>query len=302
MGHQVTLTATPTIGWSFAHWSGDASGTANPLTVNMTSDQTITATFTQDMYTLSVSTVGSGTVDLNNTGPFYYGDMVELTATPGAGWSFQDWSGDLSGSANPTTIVMDGNKAVTATFTQNTYTLTVTAVGSGSVNLNNSGPYYYGDVVELTAVPATGWSFQSWSGDLSGSTNPTTLLINGNKAVTATFTQNVYTLTTTVIGSGSITRSSNGPYNYGDTVELTAVPSTGWIFDHWSGDLSGSTNRVTIQITGNKAVTATFTASVIVGGHSIHIPTLNTIQPAGAYAALVCLFGAALAALRRKRK
>ena len=32
--------------------------------------------------------------------------------------------------------------------------------------------YTSGTVVSLTAVPAAGWSFSGWSGDLSGSTNP----------------------------------------------------------------------------------------------------------------------------------
>jgi hypothetical protein len=39
----------------------------------------------------------------------------------------------------------------------------------------------------LTAVPASGWVFNYWSEDLSGSTNPTTITIDGNKAVTAMF-------------------------------------------------------------------------------------------------------------------
>jgi len=69
------------------------------------------------------------------------------------------------------------------------YTLTVSTVGSGSVNLNNTGPYYhYGEVVMLTAVPFVGWSFQNWSGDLIGSVNPATLAIAGNMSVTAHFT------------------------------------------------------------------------------------------------------------------
>jgi hypothetical protein len=127
---------------------------------------------------------------LNNTGPsYYYGDAVQLTATPALGWSFNGWSGGFSGSANPGVLTITGNMAVTATFTQNTYTLNVSVspVGSGSVTLNDSGPYYYGDVVQLTAVPSAGWSFQYWSGDLSGSANPTTLTITGNMAVTAYF-------------------------------------------------------------------------------------------------------------------
>jgi len=42
--------------------------------------------------------------------------MVTLTATPASGYVFSGWSGDLGGSTNPTTITMDGNKIVTATF------------------------------------------------------------------------------------------------------------------------------------------------------------------------------------------
>ena len=260
-GDVVELTAVPDSGWSFDHWSGDLTGSANPETLIINSGKDVTATFTQNVYTLTVDVVGDGVVNLNNTGPYYYGDVVQLTAVPSTGWSFANWNGDLTGSSNPTTIIIDGDKAATATFTQDTYTLTVSIdpLGKGSVNLNNSGPYYYGDTVELTANPAIGWSFDHWSGDSSGSSNPTTLLINGSKAVTATFTQNVYTLTTTVIGSGSVSRNSSGPYYYGDTVELTAVPSTGQSFDHWDGDLSGSTNPTTILITENKDVSATFT-------------------------------------------
>jgi len=82
---------------------------------------------------------------------------------------------------------MTGDKSVTATFTQNVYTLTVNTDGNGVVNLNNSGPYYYGDIVQLTAVPASDWSFSYWSGDVSGSTNPANLLIDGDRSVTAHF-------------------------------------------------------------------------------------------------------------------
>jgi hypothetical protein len=154
-------------------------------TTSVGSEETLSYTLT-----VSVSPVGSGSVALNASAPYYYGDVVSLTATPSAGWSFSSWSGDLTGSANPATLTITGNMSVTATFTQNVYTLTVTVspVGSGSVTLNNTGPYQYGDVVQLTAVPATGWSFSSWSGDLTGSANPATLTITGNMSVTAYFT------------------------------------------------------------------------------------------------------------------
>jgi len=259
-GTVVFLTATPSVGWSFEGWSGDLSGSANPETITITDNKTVTATFTQDQYTLNIDIVGSGSVSKNpDQGTYTYGTPVELTAVPTSGWSFMGWSGDLSGYVNPAIIIMDANKTVTVTFTQNVYALTATTIGGGTVNLNSSGPYHYGDVVELTAVPVIGWTFDHWSGDLTDSVNPTTLVINSNKTVTATFTQNVYTLTVTAAGSGSVNRNNTGPYHYGDVVQLTAVPATGWSFSGWSGDLSGSTNPDSIAIMGNLTVVATFT-------------------------------------------
>ena len=44
-------------------------------------------------------------------------EVVELTATPESGWSFSHWSGDYSGNNNPTSIIMNANKTITAHFT-----------------------------------------------------------------------------------------------------------------------------------------------------------------------------------------
>jgi len=57
---------------------------------------------------------GSGSVDVDPTGPYDDGDVVELTANAEPGRTFDHWSDDLSGSINPDTITMDGDKAVTA--------------------------------------------------------------------------------------------------------------------------------------------------------------------------------------------
>ena len=71
------------------------------------------------MYTLavSISPVGMGTVIKNpNMTAYPSGQMVQLTANPISGWQFDHWSGNLSGSTNPTSISMNGNKIVTAHF------------------------------------------------------------------------------------------------------------------------------------------------------------------------------------------
>ena len=144
------------------------------------------------------------------------------------------------------------------------FTLTITLDGSGSVTKNpNQATYPYGTVVTLTATPSTGWVFSSWTGDLSGNTNPTTLTMTANKSVVAHFTANQYTLTITTTGSGTVTKNPNqATYAYGTVVTLTAIPSSGWMFNSWSGDLTGSQNPKTITMNGNKAVSAHFTDSM----------------------------------------
>jgi uncharacterized repeat protein (TIGR02543 family) len=86
--------------------------------------------------------------------------VVQLTVIADNGWEFSDWSGDLTGIENPKNITIDGNKSVTANFTQKEYSLSVTVNGSGSVSKSpDQVAYHFGDVVQLTATADTGWSF-----------------------------------------------------------------------------------------------------------------------------------------------
>jgi uncharacterized repeat protein (TIGR02543 family) len=103
--------------------------------------------------------------------------------------------------------------------------------------------------------------------------------MTSNKAVTATFTQNQYTLTVTTVGSGSVSKSpSQATYTWGTIVTLTAIPSTGWSFSSWSGDASGTSLSTTVNMTSNKAVTATFT-QIPVGGYAAPIATGKEVSP-----------------------
>ena len=145
-------------------------------------------------YTLAIGTVGLGSVVLDPDQPSYLaGDVVTLTAVPDPGWSFAGWSGDAGGTENPLVIAIQGDTAITATFSQDEYTLTVTVSGQGTVGVEPQQPtYLYGDVVTLTAVPDTGWSWASWSGDAGGTDNPLVITIQGDTAITATFSQDEY--------------------------------------------------------------------------------------------------------------
>jgi uncharacterized repeat protein (TIGR01451 family) len=136
--------------------------------------------------TLVISSAGNGVIAQVPEAPYAFGDVVTLTATAGIGSGFSSWSGALSGTTNPLTITLDSNKVVTATFARNPVSLTINTVGNGTVLPAPAGPYLYGDVVTLTASGASLWNFAEWSGALSGSTNPATITLDGDKVVTAT--------------------------------------------------------------------------------------------------------------------
>jgi uncharacterized repeat protein (TIGR02543 family) len=143
-------------------------------------------------FSLNVNVSGNGTVTKNpDTATYLSGTSVSLTAIPAVNWTFQGWSGDLSGSQTPVNITMNGNKTVTATFVAappGQFTLTVNVVGSGSVSKNpDNATYASGTVVTLTASPAVNWTFHLWSGDLTGAQNPINITMNANRTVTATF-------------------------------------------------------------------------------------------------------------------
>jgi len=155
-GDVVTLTAHPNDGYNFSNWTGDATGTANPVSVTITKNTSVTANFTYIEYTLttSINPTNTGQIKVDPLkSTYHYGDVVTLTAGPKAGYSFAYWSGDAAGTANPISIMITKDTSVTANFTQIEYTLTTTVnpTGSGTVTVSPvKSTYHYGDIVTLT--------------------------------------------------------------------------------------------------------------------------------------------------------
>ncbi|MEO6499825.1 MAG: choice-of-anchor D domain-containing protein, partial [Mucilaginibacter sp.] len=193
-------------------------------------------------FDLSVTTSGNGTVAKSpDQAGYTAGTGVTLTATPASGQQFAGWSGDASGNTNPLTITMDADKSITATFApaSSQYTLTVTTSGNGTVVKNpNQATYAVGTSVSLTATPAAGQQFTGWSGAGSGTANPLMIIMNANKAVTATFAPtgsgpiiavtplSIYDNDVSGGGVGikrTITVSNNGP----GALSLSAISTSG---------------------------------------------------------------------------
>jgi len=238
-GTSVTLTASPDPGFAFAGWSGDVSGLQNPVALVMDADKGVTANFAPE-YAVTLVPVPGGSIDLTPPGGTYVaGTVVVATATPDAGYLFRGWTGDLSGTENPTTLVLDADKSVGAQFARPT--LVVTAGSGGSVD-PAGGTYDAGSVVTLTATPDPGFAFVGWSGDLSGAQNPATLVMDDDRSVTASFAPLVTLSLSSATGGSIVLDPPGGSYTQGTVVMLTATPDLGYLFAGWGGDLNGSVN------------------------------------------------------------
>jgi hypothetical protein len=104
--------------------------------------------------------------------------QVILTAAPATNSTFLGWTGDCTGSATDTTVMMSADRACTARFGVVTKALTVllTGGGGGSVRSSPGGidcsligicsaPFPVDSSVTLTAFPAQFSVFRGWSGD-----------------------------------------------------------------------------------------------------------------------------------------
>jgi pectate lyase len=259
----LTASGATTLGWSH---SG-----ANRLAHSLAS-LAPSGTGTQ-MFTLTTNVSGSGTVTRNpNAGSYAAGTVVTLTATPAAGFQFSGWSGDLSGSASPTTITMSANRTVTATFTQVTggpFTLTTSVTGQGTITRNpNATSYPAGTVVTLTANAASGFRFDSWSGNLAGTANPTTITMSANRSVVANFVQVTGNLDFNLYGFAATGSGTTGGAG-GSTVDATTLDQLR-TFCNQAGPLI---IRVSGTITGNESIRVESNKSILgrPGAHLVGI-------------------------------
>jgi len=186
----ISFTAQQQLGTSDLDLDGvavsDAAGNPVPIAVN---DGEVTVWEYFEYFDLTMSVVGSGTTTpAAGVHSYLCGTVVDLEAFADTCWSFAGWSGSITTTDNPTTITMDSNKAVTATCTEIYYDLTINIVGSGTTTpAAGVHSYLCGTDVPLEAFPDFGWSFSGWSGDIDTTDNPTTITMDSDKIVTATF-------------------------------------------------------------------------------------------------------------------
>jgi len=176
---------------------------------------------------------------------------------------------------NLAVIILVGIIAIILAVTLATPTLTHTLSVSvnppqaGSVS-PSGGEYESGVQVTLTASSASGHAFDYWSGSAAGTAPTVTLTMDSDKSLTANFeaiTTVTHNLTVSINGQGMINPSEgNYEYSSGTQVTINVSAISGWDFDHWSGDATGSSPTIVITMDSDKNVTAYFEDETSISG------------------------------------
>ena len=111
----LSIVAIPEPNYEFDSWSGDASGSNNPLAVAVDQNKTITANFVR-LYHIELSAGSGGSISPSGATSNPVGSTVTVTATADLGYLFDSWTGDATGSDNPLILTVDQNKTVAAAF------------------------------------------------------------------------------------------------------------------------------------------------------------------------------------------
>jgi hypothetical protein len=228
-GSSVTISATAAAGWAFDGWTGDFVSPANPAGVEMDGPRTVTAVFSQRVYTWNQAGTADWTVATNwtptRTVPasddmlvFSGGDSVVANNIPTQTIGRLVVSSNTSVSLQPSvlgatltlsgragtdfevnagsTVVMDGSSALQVALGAG-----VTGIVSGNINVSNAAHRLY--AASAGAIVVTGGSVinigAGFSGSFFGSGNP-------GSAPNAVVFQN---------GSLLVQASGNHPFGFG---------------------------------------------------------------------------------------
>jgi alpha-tubulin suppressor-like RCC1 family protein len=286
LGASATLNALPDPGYVFNAWAGDAEGSDNPLTVTMDTNLAIGTTFGED------------TRDPDQDGLSNFAEIVIHKTNP----NDADSDGDSFNDRLEVTENTDPNNA------QQFPTRTLVALpGQFNGSITGAGIYPLGATVILEAIPNPGYVFNEWKVDATGSENPLSITMNGNKTVGASsgedtrdpdqdglsnfaeiilhetnpnnpdsdddgfndrleITENTDpnnaqqfpTRTLVVSAPENGTISGAGIYPLEASATLNAVPDPGYVFNAWAGDAEGSDNPFSLIMNEDKNVGATF--------------------------------------------
>jgi len=295
-----TLTWIPEASADFTYFAFYQNGKAASGTNSLASEDAIVVTYevsSTPTYALTITEPTGGTITVldENGDEVSSGDEFEenaeltINAEASTGYTFSTWTttagifGDAATTADNTFTMPAEEATIGATFTKNSYELTLTndngslAVTVDGEEWDGSSKIPYNAEVEITATPNDGYLFGEWSstdiGDYDEVTNPLTFNMPASDVeIAASFVDaaSYYSITVDDNVTGGTISADKASAAEDAIITLTATPSTGYTFTSWTVKDAGD-NTITVtdnQFTmpaSNVTVTATFTAIAVTG-------------------------------------
>ena len=230
-GADVKVSEPTRTGYTFAGWDIEV-----PATMP-NGDVTITAKWIINQYKITFNSNGGSAVDEITAN---YGDAITAPANPTrTGYTFAGWDITI-----PATMPAE-NLVATAKWTLNTYSITVNTV-SGSIGSYPTTYTIESSAINIPDPTRTGYTFLGWTGTgLSGATKNLSIPAGstGNRTYTATWSENTYTISYAIYGSGATgTAPAKATLKYSQSYTIPANPFTraGYTFMGWSTSAGGS--------------------------------------------------------------
>ena len=255
----------------------------------MTEAATYVAHFQLQSFTISAYSNPDSGGTISGDGTYYYGQTCTLTAVPATGYDFIKWTKNGTQVSTNTSYSFTVTEAASfeAHFQLQSFTINASANPSNGGSVNGSGTYNYGQTCVLTATPAIGYDFISWT------KNGTQVSTNSSYSFTVTEAANFvahFQLQSFAINTSSDPYNGGiinggGTYYYGQTCTLTATPSTGFDFVNWTknGSLISTNSIYSFTVTEEANYVAHFQLQSFTINASSNPNNSGTISGSGTY-------------------
>ena len=255
-GLEIEISATPAEHYHFAQWNDG--NTDNPRTITVTEDETFTASFAIDRFTITVESNDEAMGIVSESGTYDYGTEIQISATPAEGYGFVAWND--GNTDNPRTIIVTEDITYTATFGV-LRTISVVSADETMGTVQGTGEYVEGATAQITAIPNEHYHFVHWIVEENPTReiitdNPLTITITGNVTCTAVFAIDQHTITVESDDETMGTVNGSNTYDYGTEIQISATAADHYHFLQWN---DGNTdNPRTITVTEDATYRAEF--------------------------------------------
>ena len=204
---------------------------------------------------------------LAGSGDYFAGETVHMVATPAFGYLFKNWTEDgtiVSHDANYN-FTASSDRSLVGHFEIPSFTITTfTQPGNGGT-VSGGGTYFNGDTITLTAIPAVGFEFISWTdnGTVISTDAVYRFPVTSDLSLVANFDTQVLDVASNVIPQASGSIEGEGSFQYGEIATLYAIPQSGYDFISWTenGSVISYLPGITFTVKTDRSFDANFALS-----------------------------------------